>query len=85
MAALGPFDSFHLFRSPDLGAFVYLSIALESPDKQKEAVQTGRDVRKGGGGYEEGDGGEGGGRKGRRSCREVKRAHRNEEPRSGKN
>lgn len=36
-----------------ISVFVYLSnvaSALESPDKQKEAVQTGRDVRKGGDG-----------------------------------
>ncbi|XP_011063602.1 PREDICTED: calponin homology domain-containing protein DDB_G0272472 [Acromyrmex echinatior] len=36
---------------PLVSVFVYLSnvaSALESPDKQKEAVQTGRDVRKGG-------------------------------------
>lgn len=38
---------------PLVSVFVYLSnvvSALESPDKQKEAVQTGRDVRKGGDG-----------------------------------
>jgi len=83
MIVLGPW-----LLSPVTRIFVYLSIAasaLESPDKQKEAVQTGWDVRKGGGGYEEGDGEGGERRKGRRSCREVKRAHHNEEPWSGKN
>lgn len=39
--------------APRISVFVYLSniaSALESPDKQKEAVQTGRGVRKGGDG-----------------------------------
>lgn len=39
--------------APRTSVFVYLSniaSALESPDKQKEAVQTGRGVRKGGDG-----------------------------------
>lgn len=38
---------------PRISVFVYLSnvaSALESPDKQKEAAQTGRDIRKGGDG-----------------------------------
>jgi len=38
---------------PRISIFVYLSnvaSALESPDKQKEVAQTGRDVRKGGDG-----------------------------------
>lgn len=53
ISTLVPFNSLHLFCSSDLGLCLPVerrASALESPDKQKEAVQTGRDVRKGGDG-----------------------------------